>query len=52
MVKCEVCNSNIQKYTLNRHNKLKKHLDNLKKKAELDFIKEENERLTKLLNNL
>ena len=26
MIKCEVCNCNIQKYTLNRHNKLKKHL--------------------------
>jgi hypothetical protein len=52
MIKCDVCNCNIQKYTLNRHNKLKKHLDNLKKNKELEFIKVENERLTKLLNDL
>lgn len=52
MVKCDVCNCNIQKYTLNRHNNLKKHLDNLTKKQEMDFIKNENERLTKLLNEL
>jgi hypothetical protein len=52
IIKCEVCNCNIQKYTLNRHNKLKKHIENLKKNQELEFIKIENERLTKLLNDL